>query len=76
MRAQELQCVGGARMPACKIRFWPEIEQERAMGGLRSMRAQELQCVGGACMRVHGARVRNRAVGQTAQDEIGQQLRS
>ena len=41
MRAQELQCGGGARVRV----------QPNSCVGLRSMRAQELQCVGGACMR-------------------------
>ena len=48
MRAQELHCVGGACMRACKIRFWPEIEQPwRARHG----RAEEYASAGAALRR-------------------------
>jgi hypothetical protein len=48
MRAQELQCVGGACMRACKIRFWPDIEQPwRARHG----RAEEYASAGAAVRR-------------------------
>ena len=57
MRAQEQQCVDGACMRACKIRFWPEIEQPwrarhgRAEGACER-RSCRLQCGGGARARV------------------------